>query len=140
MAIYILDTDHLSLYGRNHPIVVARLQAIQVQLTTTAINVEEQLRGRLAQIAEARDGATLSSAYQRLVETVMMLSEFDVLQYDTKSREIYQELKGQRIRVGTQDLRIASITLAYKGILLTRNLQDFEKVPGLSIQDWSILG
>ncbi|MBW4570927.1 MAG: type II toxin-antitoxin system VapC family toxin [Tolypothrix carrinoi HA7290-LM1] len=133
MATYILDTDHLSFYGRNHPTVVARLQAIQVQLTTTAINVEEQLRGRLAQIAEARDGATLSSAYQRLVETVMMLSEFDVLQYDTKSREIYQELKGRRIRVGTQDLRIASITLAYKGILLTRNLQDFEKVPGLSI-------
>jgi tRNA(fMet)-specific endonuclease VapC len=63
MATYILDTDHLSLYGRNHPTVVARLQAIQVQLTTTAINVEEQLRGRLAQIAEARDGATLSSAY-----------------------------------------------------------------------------
>lgn len=140
MAIYILDTDHLSLYGRNHPTVVARLQAIQVQLTTTAINVEEQLRGRLAQISEARDGATLSSAYQRLVETVMMLSEFDVLRYNTKSHEIYQELKGRRIRVGTQDLRIASITLAYKGILLTRNLQDFEKVPGLSIQDWSILG
>ncbi len=69
-----------------------------------------------------------------------MLSEFDVLQYDIKSHEIYQELKGQRIRVGTQDLRIASITLAYKGILLTRNLQHFEKVPGLSIQDWSILG
>jgi len=138
MTIYILDTDHLSLYGRNHPVVIARLLASQVQLTTTAINVEEQLRGRLAQVAEAKDGATLSSAYQRLVETVMLLSEFQIFQYDEKSPDIYQALKAQRIRVGTQDLRIASITLAYGGILLTRNLRDFEKIPGLNIQDWSI--
>lgn len=138
MTIYILDTDHLSLYGRNHPVVIARLSASQVKLTTTAINVEEQLRGRLAQVAEAKDGVTQSSAYQRLVETMMMLSEFEILQYDEKSRDIYQALKEQRVRVGTQDLRIASITLAYNGILLTRNIRDFEKIPGLTIQDWSI--
>lgn len=137
MTLYVLDTDHLSLYGRNHPTVMARLRATQTRLTTTAINVEEQLRGRLAQVAEARDGATQSSAYQRLVETVMMLSEFNILQYDTKAYEIYKELKVQRIRVGTQDLRIVSITLAHNGILLIRNLRDFEKVPGLAIQDWS---
>ncbi len=45
MTIYVLDTDHLSLYGRNHPNLITRLLAAQVQLTTTAINVEEQLRG-----------------------------------------------------------------------------------------------
>ncbi|MBW4643029.1 MAG: type II toxin-antitoxin system VapC family toxin [Goleter apudmare HA4340-LM2] len=138
MTIYILDTDHLSLYGRNHPVVIARLLASCAELTTTAINVEEQLRGRLAQVAEAKDGNTLSSAYQRLVETVMLLSEFQILEYDETSRDIYQTLKKQRIRVGTQDLRIASITLAYNGILLTRNIRDFDKIPGLNIQDWSI--
>ena len=68
----------------------------------------------------------------------MTLSEFNVLRYDAKSHEIYQELKKQRIRVGTQDLRIASIVLASNAVLLTRNLQDFEKVPKLFIQDWSI--
>ncbi|MHC5673742.1 MAG: type II toxin-antitoxin system VapC family toxin [Nostoc sp.] len=69
---------------------------------------------------------------------MMLLSEFQILQYDEKSRDIYQVLKAQRIPVGTQDLRIASITLAYNGILLTRNRRDFEKIPGLTIQDWSI--
>ena len=135
--IYILDTDHLSLYGRNHPILIPKLLAAKIQLTTTAINVEEQLRGRLAQVAEAREGILQSNAYQRLVETVMLLSEFHVLQYDEKSQEIYQIFRSQRIRIGTQDLRIASIVIANKGILLTRNLRDFEKVPGLTIQDWS---
>ncbi|MEC4818879.1 MAG: type II toxin-antitoxin system VapC family toxin [Scytonema sp. PMC 1069.18] len=138
MTLYILDTDHLSLYGRNNPTVIARLLEAKVLLTTTAINVEEQLRGRLAQVAETKDGIAKSIAYQRLVETVMLLSEFNILQYDAKSYEIYQSLKTQRIRVGTQDLRIASIAISYNGILLTRNLRDFEKVPGLTIQDWSV--
>ncbi|MEH2108957.1 type II toxin-antitoxin system VapC family toxin [Nostoc sp.] len=136
--IYILDTDHLSLYGRNHPILIPKLLAAKIQLTTTAINVEEQLRGRLAQVADAKEGVLQSNAYQRLVETVILLSEFNVLQYDEKSQGIYQNFRAQRIRIGTQDLRIASIVLANKGILLTRNLRDFEKVPGLNIEDWSI--
>lgn len=138
MTLYILDTDHLSLYGRNHSMVVARLRETQGQLATTAINVEEQLRGRLAQIAEADNDAKQSMGYQRLVETVMLLSEFQILPYDQQAQVIYRALKAQRLRVGTQDLRIASITLAHNGILLTRNLRDFEKVPGLAIQDWSI--
>ncbi|MDZ8088552.1 MAG: type II toxin-antitoxin system VapC family toxin [Nostoc sp. DedQUE12b] len=137
MTIYILDTDHLSLYGRNHPILIAKLLAANIQLTTTAINVEEQLRGRLAQVAEAKEGVLQSNTYQRLVETVMLLSEFNILHYDEKSQEIYQKFRNQRIRIGTQDLRIASIVLANKGILLTKNMRDFEKVPGLTIQDWS---
>ncbi|MGH2412893.1 MAG: type II toxin-antitoxin system VapC family toxin [Microcystaceae cyanobacterium] len=138
MTLYILDTDHLSLYGRNHPTVLARLRETRGQLTTTAINVEEQLRGRLAQIAEASDGAKQATSYQRLIETVMLLSEFQILPYDEQSQAICRALKAQRLRVGTQDLRIASIVLAHQGILLTRNRRDFEKVPGLTIHDWSI--
>jgi tRNA(fMet)-specific endonuclease VapC len=138
MTIYVFDTDHLSLYGRNHPKVIENILAAKVQLTTTAINLEEQLRGRLAQVAEAKDGRAKSIAYRFLVDTVMLLSEFTVLQYDAKSDDIYQSLKAQRVRIGTQDLRIASIVLACDGILLTRNLQDFEKVLGLKIQNWSI--
>ena len=104
MTIYVLDTDHLSLYGRNHAMVMGRIRDIQEPLVTTAINLEEQLRGRLAQIAEAKDSAVLAGAYQRLVETVLMLSEFNILAYNAKSQEIYQQMKTQRIRVGTQDL------------------------------------
>lgn len=137
MTLFVLDTDHLSLYGRNHPQVIARLQLNWQQVATTAINVEEQLRGRLAQVAEAKKPEALSNAYQRLGETVMLLSEFQILQYNANACAIYQSLKAQKIRVGTQDLRIASVTLAHNGTLVTRNLQDFQKVPNLIIEDWS---
>ena len=91
MAIYVLDTDSLSLYGRDHPKILALMQANSEQLATTAITVEEQVRGRLAQIAEARtkNSEALTNAYQRLVETVMLLSEFPILQYNADARTIY---------------------------------------------------
>ncbi|GAA6617296.1 hypothetical protein [Scytonema sp. NUACC26] len=63
MTIYILDTDHLSLYARNHPILIPKLLVAKIQLTTTAINVEEQLKGRLAQVAELKEGILQSNAY-----------------------------------------------------------------------------
>ncbi|WP_265273477.1 hypothetical protein [Nostoc sp. KVJ3] len=44
----------------------------------------------------------------------------------------------QRIRIGTQDLRIAAITLSVNGILATHNRKYFEKVPNLRLEDWTI--
>jgi tRNA(fMet)-specific endonuclease VapC len=138
MTLYVFDTDHLSLYGRNHPVLIERLQQQSIILTTTAINIEEQVRGRLAQISEARDGDALANTYRWLSETVKLLSEFEVLQFTVEAQSIYQDLKSQRIRVGTQDLRIASIVLANKGILLSRNARDFDRIPNLIVENWTL--
>jgi len=46
-------------------------------------------------------------------------------------------LKSKKIRIGTMDLKIAAIAIANDAILVTRNLVDFEKVPGLNAQDWT---
>ena len=48
----------------------------------------------------------------------------------------YNSLKRAKIRIGTMDLKIASITLADDAMLLTRNTRDFSRVPGLRFEDW----
>jgi tRNA(fMet)-specific endonuclease VapC len=35
------------------------------------------------------------------------------------------------------DLRIASVVLDHSATLITRNRRDFERVPGLMIEDWT---
>jgi tRNA(fMet)-specific endonuclease VapC len=41
------------------------------------------------------------------------------------------------LMIGTMDLRIASIVLAHDATLLSANLSDFRRVPGLKAEDWS---
>jgi len=36
------------------------------------------------------------------------------------------------------DLKIAAIVLARNATLLTRNLADFRKVPGLKVENWTL--
>jgi tRNA(fMet)-specific endonuclease VapC len=57
MTLYVLDTDLLSLYQRNHPQVCARIRLARQNgliLKTTVVTVEEQYGGRLAQIRKAQ--------------------------------------------------------------------------------------
>lgn len=45
--LYILDTDHLSLLQRGHPLVLARLASVPVaQRAVRIVTVDEQLQGR----------------------------------------------------------------------------------------------
>jgi tRNA(fMet)-specific endonuclease VapC len=61
-----------------------------------------------------------------------------VLPYDAEAQAQFAQLRRQRVRIGTQDLRIAAITLSRQATLVTRNTRDFAKVPALNIVDWSM--
>ncbi|MEK6325697.1 MAG: type II toxin-antitoxin system VapC family toxin [Acidobacteriota bacterium] len=134
-----LDTDHLSLNQRGHPKIRERLTLIPAdEIAITIITAEEQLRGRLAQLGKATSGHARSTAYLYLRKAILGLAKLNILDYDASSESIYQGLKLQRIRAGSQDLRIAAITLANNGTLVTGNRSDFAKVSGLMLEDWTI--
>jgi len=135
----ILDTDTLSLVQRDDPAVVNRLKALPPkQRGITVISVEEQMRGRLAQIAKAKGGEKLLPAYFLLEQTHRSLCKSQRFAFDVQAQQCFDELKRLKIRIGTMDLRIAAIVLANNAILVTRNRQDFSKIPNLEIEDWSI--
>lgn len=139
MTLYVMDTDHLSLFERNHPGVVGRVlearQSAIEDLSTTIVSMQEQLEGRLAQIRRVRDPERLCSAYKLLKKTFDLFADLNVLDYSISADNRFREFRKAGLRIGTQDLRIASIVLANEGILLTRNSRDFEKVSGLILQD-----
>ncbi len=72
-----------------------------------------------------------------LRNVLLDFAALQILDYDQRASEIYASLKQQKIRIGTMDLRIASVTLANDMTLLTRNTVDFARVPGLKIEDWT---
>jgi tRNA(fMet)-specific endonuclease VapC len=135
---YILDSDQLSLYQRGHEAIREHLLAISPdQIGITVITVEELLRGRLAQIRQAAKPPARLSAYYWLRETLDFLCDFAVLEYGAQAEAYFELLQAQKIRIGTQDLRIAAIALSLEATLVTRNRKDFSQVPGLKMTDWS---
>ncbi|MHC5933071.1 type II toxin-antitoxin system VapC family toxin [Nostoc sp.] len=135
----ILDTDHLSLMQRGNPFIIERLNTFNTQdIAITIVTATEQLRGRMNIINRADSLDELVFAYARLKDTLEDLNTLSVLPFSHDAGNICAELVKQKIRVGTQDLRIAAITLSVNGILVTRNRKDFEKVPNLRLEDWTI--
>jgi tRNA(fMet)-specific endonuclease VapC len=135
---YLFDTDHLTLFDQGHAQVGLRLTNEPAgSVGLSPITVEEYLRGRLAALARARMGAERIRRYALLIASVQMLQSWPVAPFDQAAEDQFQILLGQKLRVGTQDLKIASVALANKLILVTRNQRDFGRVAGLTLEDWS---
>lgn len=139
MSIVILDTDHFSLFQRRDPRVGQRVAMIAPEnLFITIISAEEQIRGRLNVIRRASSAENAVLAYQRLNQLLTDLKNINILDFTPDAGRIYEALVQQKIRIGTRDLRIAAIVISVQGILITRNRRDFEKIPNLIWQDWTI--
>ncbi len=139
MSIYILDTDHISLFQQNHPLITQRINATNVDsIAVTVITVQEQMKGWLNVINPYGNTEQSIWAYRGLSDAIKFFNSIQLLEFDQVAYNIYKDLKSQKIRIGTQDLRIASIALSVNGIVITRNQKDFGKIPNLVRENWSI--
>lgn len=139
MIFRILDTDHVSLLERKDTLVVDKFSRSPVGKTAiTIITWEEQMRGRLNVIRQATSSEQRILAYTRLLSTIRFLQNFPIINFDAMADRNYMQLQAQKIRVGTQDLRIASIALSCSAVVVTRNHRDFGKVPNLMLEDWTV--
>jgi tRNA(fMet)-specific endonuclease VapC len=134
--IYQLDTDHVSLLQRQGAIggtLQARLsRRAPDDYGTAVISYEEQFQGWAAQIARARTGAERLEAYAQLKASLRYFCGIAVWDYTPAAEAFFTRLKGAKLHVGTKDLQIAAIALASGATLLSRNLRDFSRIPGLN--------
>lgn len=136
---FVLDTDHLSELEVRSPAglrLLRRLEQSREDAVITAVTCEEQLRGWLAEIHRQKRPRDQITGYARLIRTIETLARWTILPLDDESSAAFDSLTKQRVRIGTNDLKIAAITLAHDATLLTRNTRDFAKVPGLRFENW----
>ena len=135
---FVLDTDTLSLLLRSHPRLTDRVSRSAVEVVVTEITRIEQLKGRFDALFKAEDGERLLMARQRLLDTEKDLDRIEILPLDEAAATEFERLLGTKglRRIGRGDLLIASIVLANKATLVTRNVKDFQRVPGLKIENW----
>jgi tRNA(fMet)-specific endonuclease VapC len=139
MTLHIFDTDILTLFQDGHIVVCERVSRVPADtLAMTVLSVEEQMSGWYTELRKAKSSKRLAWAYRRLAENVRFLSRLKIVDFDEPAIGRYEELKRLRLSVGRSDLQIAATVLEAGGILVTRNVRDFQRVPGLVIEDWTV--
>lgn len=137
---FLLDTNHYSEFVRKSAAGLRlreRMEQSHVDdFFLTIITPQEVLKGWLAEIQPHRQLDRGVRSYAQFQDSLADMQHWTCLPWSTDSADIFDGLKSARLSVGTLDMRIASIALEYGATLLTRNLVDFTKVPGLRVENW----
>ncbi len=130
--LYLLDTNVCVMYLNQRSVSVReRLEA----LNTTDIVVCSIVK------AELFYGAMRSNnPEQTLARQQEFLNLFVSLPFNDESALISGQIRAKLAMAGTpigpNDLQIAAITLAHNLTLVTHNINEFQRIEGLKIEDW----
>ncbi len=129
----ILDSNTISYYFRGDPQVVPRLQAFSPADIGVPVIVEYELRYGLLRLAP-------EAAEPRLAALAALLRPMQVLPFDSEcaahAARIRVELEAAGTPIGSHDMLIAATALRYQVTLVTRNVREFSRVPGLQWLNW----
>lgn len=139
---FLLDTDHLVIVQRNAQPEADRLRQRMTQFKQTdffvsVVSIHEQMLGANKYVSQARTRASVIRGYHMIETALLDYNQFQILPFDEPAAIKFDELRQTGVRIGTMDLRIASIGLSHECTVLTRNGVDFDKVPDLQVDDWT---
>jgi tRNA(fMet)-specific endonuclease VapC len=138
----LIDTDHATYFkypdsdrGRRF---IERLSAVSPSelIAVAIVTVEQRMRGWLATISKERTALRQVAGYRELAGLFEFYQEFEIVAFDERAALRFDELRSQRLRLGTMDLKIAATALVNDSLLRSANRRDFERVPGLRVENW----
>jgi tRNA(fMet)-specific endonuclease VapC len=135
----ILDTNHLREYALGSRLganLKTRIEQEQAEVFTSIVCAEESLQGWISFVRRHMAGPDQLEGYQRLQDSITVMAAMLILPFDQDASNTFLELKRQGIRIHSMDLKIATIAMIHDALLLSRNLVDFAKVPGLRVENW----
>jgi tRNA(fMet)-specific endonuclease VapC len=140
--VFLFDTDHVVIIQGQAPeareAIFRRIAAHSLDdFFVSIVTFHEQVTAWQAYLNRERRSRKIVRAYAELGRLLSEYTHLQLVQFDQAAADKFEDLRKQRVRIGTMDLRIASVALVNDHTVLTRNLVDFEKVPGLKFEDWT---
>ena len=131
LPLYSLDTNILSDLVR-HPqgVVAKKIAVVGENEICISIIVAAELRFGAAK----RNSARLSNQVETIL-AAMLVVPFDV-PTDREYAKLRQLLESSGNSIGPNDLLIAAQARANGQILVTNNVREFTRVPGLQVENW----
>jgi tRNA(fMet)-specific endonuclease VapC len=125
-----LDTNIVSDLLRNPFGLAAQRTRAVADTVCISIIVAAELRYGLAKSA--------STQLRRKIEDI--LSEMPVMPFDTPADEEYGVVRAQLetagLTIGPNDLLIGAHALALGATMVTANMREFTRIPGLKVENW----
>lgn len=142
---FILDTDHLGILqgprSEECSNILKRIAAVSdSNVYTTIVSFHEIVAGWTKYVKQSNSPQRIVIGYARLEQVLKDFSCSQVLPFSIAAAEVFESFKRKKVRVATMDLRIASIAISQQMTIITRNTVDYERIPGLIVQDWTIPG
>lgn len=135
---YLLDTSFISLLRYRHAVSEANVASHSGDtLVISTTTVEESILGCLDLMRRARTNRDLAIASDFLAIVATQLGTFGVVGPSEAAWDRFDALVRLKLNVGKNDLRIAALALDINATVVTANVRDFARVPGLSWVDWS---
>lgn len=131
MIKYLLDTNIVIYIIKNRPKEVREaFKKHQGQMAISTVSVGELTFGAERSEQSERNQADIDG----------MLARLDVFNFDEKAAahfgQIRAELYNQGKPIGPYDMMIAGHARSQGLILVTNNVKEFERVPGLRVENW----
>lgn len=135
MTTYMLDTCICSFIMREHPAAVIRRLAAEVErgnrIVISAITYAEMRYGQIGKKASPKHKVLVDEFVQRLDGVI----PWDLRAVDA-TVEVMRQLNASGMPIGPNDTAIAGHAIAIGCTLVTNNVREFSRVPGLVYEDW----
>ena len=135
------DTDVLTELFAGNVVYAQRFAAIDSDKRGIPIGAAAEIvRGWLNAVRQAEAGKgrmSLEYAFGRFQQSLVDMAPFTLLPYTPAAAALFQQWRAAKIRIGTNDLRIAAICTVHGATLVTRNARDYARIPGLTFDVWN---
>lgn len=101
---------------------------------------EDSIYTSIVVAAELRYGCAKRGSERLLMAVEELLSEIEILPFDTPADVAYGRIRSELERagkpIGANDLLIAAHATAVNATIVTANIDEFKRVRGLKVENW----